>query len=109
MIIRIRSRVSADDPVEDRTDHVLGALADLVADLALHEDLLASSGVLRHGRAHRSKERRPRKRKTQQPHIVLPDLSIPSRPYREASRRADRDLASALFEGKGCPFVNTAH
>src|SRR5271168_3191535 len=99
MIIRIRSRVSADDPVEDRADHVLCALADLVTDLALGEHLLASNGVLRHGRAHRSKERRPRKRKTQQLHIVLPDLGIPSRPYREASRIADRDLAIVLLQG----------
>src|ERR1700722_13113433 len=99
MVIWIRASLAADDAAKDRPDHVLCALADLVTNLALGEDLLASSGVLRHGRAHRSKERRPRKRKTQHVHIVLPVLGIPSRPYREASHIADRDLAIVLSQG----------
>src|SRR5215471_19962187 len=47
---------TADDAVEDRTDAVLGSLADLVADLALHENLLAGGSILRKGRSAEGEE-----------------------------------------------------
>ena len=80
MVPLVSARVPTHDPVEDWADHVLRAFADLMTDLALGEDLLAGRRVLRQRTAQRSKERRPRNRKTQQLHIVLPNLGIPSRP-----------------------------
>ena len=77
MVALVNARVAPDDPVEDRPDHVLGALADLVADLAFGEDLLSSGGVLRRRGGDRNKERRPGNRKTQQLQTLLPDLGLP--------------------------------
>src|ERR1700749_748421 len=104
MVVGVRARLAADDAVKHRTDHVLGALADLMTYLALGEDLLASRGVLRQCGAHRSKERRPRNRKTQQLHIVLPDLVSPRRPCWRNGGSRKSSLSNCASPGIGCPF-----
>ena len=47
MVVGIRTRGPTDHAVENRTHRVLGALANLMADLALSEDFLAGGGILR--------------------------------------------------------------
>src|ERR1700722_3846833 len=94
MVARVSARGPSDDAVEHRADHVLGALADLVADLAFGEDLLPGGGILRRRGANRSQERRPGNRKTQQLHIPLRIWVIPMPPVGERQPSRERSSLS---------------
>src|ERR1700753_2363529 len=89
MIPLVAARGPSAAPVQNGTHHVLGALADLVADLAFGEDLLSGGGVLRERHANRSKERRPGNQKTQKPHIILRIRLVSRRTVRDASLRGN--------------------